>query len=118
LKSKKEKQQLDIFRVYGAYMSTRIALGEQSFYVIRDKKCFYIDKTYFIKDWWNSNEKVTLIARPRRFGKTLTLDTVKTFFLLNSRIVQISLEGSVSGGAKNLERYKGQYQQSLFLLVL
>lgn len=61
-------------------MLTRIALGEQSFSTIRDKKCFYIDKTYFIKDWWNSNVKVTLITRPRRFGKTLTLDTVKTFF--------------------------------------
>ena len=64
----------------GTYMSTRIAFGEQSFSAIRHKKCFYVDKTYFIKEWWNNAASVTLITRPRRFGKTLTLDMVKTFF--------------------------------------
>ncbi|MBQ7618459.1 MAG: AAA family ATPase, partial [Desulfovibrio sp.] len=41
---------------------------------------FYIDKTKFIKEWWLGGSDVTLITRPRRFGKTLLLDTVRTFF--------------------------------------
>ncbi|MBQ7457523.1 MAG: AAA family ATPase [Desulfovibrio sp.] len=57
-----------------------IATGKQSFSDIRNENCFYIDKTRFIRDWWNSNDDVTLITRPRRFGKTLMLDTVNTFF--------------------------------------
>ena len=54
--------------------------GTQSFVKLRQNNYFYIDKTRFIKDWWNSGVDVTLITRPRRFGKTLMLDTVKTFF--------------------------------------
>ncbi|MBQ7609015.1 MAG: AAA family ATPase, partial [Desulfovibrionaceae bacterium] len=41
---------------------------------------FLCRKTHFIRDWWSGLVDVTLITRPRRFGKTLTLDTVRTFF--------------------------------------
>ena len=58
----------------------KIAIGKQSFEDIRKKDCFYIDKTYFIKDWWESADDVTLITRPRRFGKTLNMDMLKCFF--------------------------------------
>ena len=61
-------------------MLQTLAIGKQSFVEIRENNCFYVDKTKFIKDWWNSQDDVTLITRPRRFGKTLMLDTVKTFF--------------------------------------
>ena len=44
---------------------------------------FYIDKTSFIKEWWEYNDIVTLITRPRRFGKTLNLDMVEHFFSVN-----------------------------------
>ena len=44
------------------------------------EKSFYIDKTSFIKEWWESRDKVTLITRPRRFGKTLNMDMIKCFF--------------------------------------
>ena len=57
-----------------------IATGKQSFLDLRQHNYFYIDKTRFIKDWWNGGDDVTLITRPRRFGKTLMLDTVRTFF--------------------------------------
>ena len=57
-----------------------VAKGKQNFSELRKNNCFYVDKTRFIKDWWNSQDDVTLITRPRRFGKTLMLDTVKTFF--------------------------------------
>ena len=58
----------------------RVAIGKQSFEDIRKKDCFYIDKTDFIKDWWESVDDVTLITRPRRFGKTLNMDMLKCFF--------------------------------------
>ena len=61
-------------------MQRPVAIGVQSFAKLRENSCFYVDKTHFIKDWWEGCDETTLIARPRRFGKTLTLDTVKTFF--------------------------------------
>ena len=61
-------------------MARAIATGEDNFVTIRKDNSFYIDTTRFIKDWWNNRAKVTLITRPRRFGKTLMLDTVNTFF--------------------------------------
>ncbi|MBQ7457227.1 MAG: AAA family ATPase [Desulfovibrio sp.] len=57
-----------------------VTIGEQNFLTLREKNYFYIDKTKFIRDWWLGGDPVTLITRPRRFGKTLMLDTVKTFF--------------------------------------
>ena len=63
-------------------MSRIIATGKQSFLNLRENNCFYVDKTKFIRDWWNGLDDVTLITRPRRFGKTLMLDTVNTFFSL------------------------------------
>ena len=47
------------------------------------KNCFYIDKTSFIEEWWESMDSVTLITRPRRFGKTLTMSMTEQFFSLN-----------------------------------
>ena len=58
----------------------KIAIGKQSFEDIRKKDCFYIDKTMFIKEWWENQDDVTLITRPRRFGKTLNMDMLKCFF--------------------------------------
>ena len=60
-------------------MKKSIAIGAQSFEKIRQKDCFYIDKTYFIKEWFESNDDVTLITRPRRFGKTLNMDMLNCF---------------------------------------
>ena len=64
------------------HMPRIIATGKQKFREIRQNNCFYVDKTRFIKDWWDGLDDVTLITRPRRFGKTLMLDTVRTFFSL------------------------------------
>lgn len=61
-------------------MSTVISIGNQDFESIRKSKSFYIDKTTFIKEWWENNDSVTLITRPRRFGKTLNLSTLHCFF--------------------------------------
>ena len=58
----------------------KISVGNQSFETIRQKDCFYVDKTNFISEWWESDDVVTLITRPRRFGKTLNMDMIKCFF--------------------------------------
>ena len=61
-------------------MKRVISVGNQSFEAIRSDNRFYIDKTRFIKDWWDMGDIVTLITRPRRFGKTLNMDMLKCFF--------------------------------------
>ena len=57
-----------------------VSIGAQSFEKLREGEYFYIDKTLFIREWWESGDDVTLITRPRRFGKTLNMDMVKCFF--------------------------------------
>ena len=57
-----------------------VAIGIQDFAKFKERNAFYIDKTGFIKDWWNNGDDVTILLRPRRFGKTLLLDTVNKFF--------------------------------------
>ncbi len=61
-------------------MAKVVSIGNQSFKTIRENKYFYIDKTYFIKEWWESADNVTLITRPRRFGKTLNMSMLDCFF--------------------------------------
>lgn len=58
----------------------RVGLGYQDFEEVRTEHIFYIDKTDFIREWWENADKVTLITRPRRFGKTLNMSTVECFF--------------------------------------
>ena len=69
-------------RKYGGEcsMARTIGIGQQDFADIRRDKLFYIDKTKFIKEWWESKDSVTLITRPRRFGKTLTMSMLEEFF--------------------------------------
>lgn len=62
------------------YQSCPVPIGEQDYETLISRKLFYVDKTDFIRRWWNSNDRVTLITRPRRFGKTLTLSMVECFF--------------------------------------
>ena len=58
----------------------KAGLGYQDFEEIRTGHIFYIDKTDFIREWWENADKVTLITRPRRFGKTLNMSTTECFF--------------------------------------
>lgn len=62
------------------FLSRHVPVGVQSYETLITNKLFYIDKTDFISKWWNSMDEVTLITRPRRFGKTLTLRMVECFF--------------------------------------
>ena len=61
-------------------MARVIGIGHDDFGTVRESHNFYIDKTNFIQEWWESNDKVTLITRPRRFGKTLNMSMLEHFF--------------------------------------
>ena len=61
-------------------MARVIGIGQQDFADVIKEDLFYIDKTNFIKEWWESKDSVTLITRPRRFGKTLTMSMLDKFF--------------------------------------
>ena len=61
-------------------MAQKIGIGWQDFEEVRKRNLFYVDKTSFIRQWWESGDGVTLIARPRRFGKTLNMSMLEKFF--------------------------------------
>ena len=61
-------------------MARTVGIGIQDFETILKNGCFYIDKTSFIKEWWEGEDSVTLITRPRRFGKTLNMSLLNRFF--------------------------------------
>lgn len=61
-------------------MARTVGIGIQDFEKVIARNCFYVDKTSFIREWWESCDEVTLITRPRRFGKTLTMSMLDYFF--------------------------------------
>ena len=61
-------------------MARTVGIGGQNFEDLIMGGCFYVDKTMFIREWWENKDAVTLITRPRRFGKTLNMSMTETFF--------------------------------------
>ena len=61
-------------------MNQTISIGKQDFVSLRENHYFYIDKTDFIRQWWENADDITLITRPRRFGKTLNMNMLNCFF--------------------------------------
>ncbi len=61
-------------------MARTISIGCQDFETLRKENYFYIDKTFFLSEWWEEGDSVTLITRPRRFGKTLNMSMTEQFF--------------------------------------
>ena len=61
-------------------MARILGIGKQDFEKVRKESAFYVDKTNFIREWWESEDDVTLITRPRRFGKTLNMSMLEKFF--------------------------------------
>ena len=89
-------------------MSKVISIGNQGFDKIRENDYFYVDKTGFIKEWWESGDDVTLITRPRRFGKTLNMSMLKSFFEIGTD--KSLFDGLYISGNKELcEEYMGKY---------
>ena len=67
-------------------MGRTISIGAQSFEFIRKNDYFFIDKSDLIREWWENGDAVTLVTRPRRFGKTLNLDMMNCFFFFWKRL--------------------------------
>ena len=86
-----------------------IGIGNQDFETVRTKEYFYIDKTYFIREWWENGDNVTLITRPRRFGKTLGMSMLEKFFSVNYRNRSDLFTGLAIWQAENFRVLQGTY---------
>ena len=90
-------------------MGRNVAIGIQNYSEIIEKNYFYVDKTSFIKDWWDSGDSVTLITRPRRFGKTLTMSMVEQFFSVDYAGREDLFEGLTVWNEEEYRRIQGTY---------
>ena len=90
-------------------MARVIGIGKQDFEKIIVNHNFYVDKTNFIREWWKSADKVTLITRPRRFGKTLAMSTVEKFFSVQYAGREDLFEGLGIWEEEKYQRLQGTY---------
>ena len=90
-------------------MTRTISIGSQDFEKLRQKNYLYIDKTNFIREWWEQADEVTLITRPRRFGKTLALSMVGTFFSVRYREKGELFDGLSIWNSKKFRDLLGTY---------
>ncbi len=93
-------------------MKKIVAIGIQDFEKLITSGCFYIDKTDFIREWWDSGDEVTLITRPRRFGKTLNMSMLERFFSTN-----YARQGSVFQGLSIWEREEYRQLQGTYPVI-
>lgn len=90
-------------------MKRTVGIGHQDFEYIRQNNLFYIDKTSFLAQWWQSNDSVTLITRPRRFGKTLNMSMTEKFFSLNYSGRKDLFEGLLIWEQEAYRKLQGTY---------
>ena len=90
-------------------MGRTVAIGIQDFEKIRRGNYFYVDKTDFIREWWESGDDVTLIARPRRFGKTLNISMLEYFFSINYKDRGDLFEGLSIWNDEKYRQLQGTY---------
>ena len=90
-------------------MKRTVAIGIQDFSTLREKNLFYIDKTNFIKEWWEAGDHTTLIARPRRFGKTLNMSMVEQFFSVDYHGREDLFEGLAIWEEEKYRKLQGTY---------
>ena len=90
-------------------MGIVVSVGTQNFQSLREKGYFYIDKTNFIKEWWEAGDEVTLITRPRRFGKTLNMSMLECFFSMKYKERSDLFEGLNIWGEEKYRKLQGTY---------
>ena len=93
-------------------MKREVAIGVQDFEKLQIRNAFYVDKTGFIREWWKGNDDVTLITRPRRFGKTLNLSMLNCFFSLD-----YAGRGALFEGLKVWEDEEMRAQQGVWPVI-
>ena len=94
------------------FMTRAVGIGKQDFEKIIVSHNFYVDKTLFLKEWWENNDDVTLISRPRRFGKTLTISMTERFFS-----VKYASQGEIFSGLNIWKEEKYQKLQGTFPVI-
>ena len=90
-------------------MRVKHALGYQNYEKMMDNHIFYVDKTDFIREWWDNADEVTLITRPRRFGKTLNMSTVECFFSNQYKEKSYLFEGKKVWECEEMRRLHGEF---------
>lgn len=90
-------------------MAKTIGIGLQDFEKIRERNVFYVDKTKFIQEWWEAQDDVTLITRPRRFGKTLTMRMMEQFFSVDYKGRADLFEGLYIWKEEKYRQMQGTY---------
>ena len=90
-------------------MAQTISIGKQDFSYLRENNYFYIDKTDFIREWWESADDITLITRPRRFGKTLNMSMLNCFFSNAYKDKSSIFEGLSIWNNEKYRRLQGTY---------
>ncbi len=90
-------------------MPKTVGIGIQDFQKVMERDCFYVDKTRFLKEWWESQDDVTLITRPRRFGKTLTVSMTEQFFSVRYKDARWMFEQLVIWKEEKYRRLQGTY---------
>ena len=90
-------------------MKRTVAIGRQNFADIRERNCFYVDKTNFIKEWWENEDETTLITRPRRFGKTLNMSMMEQFFSVKYQGREDLFEGLSIWNEEKYRKLQGTY---------
>lgn len=87
----------------------KIAIGYDDFAKLRKNNCFYVDKTWFIKEWWENFDFATLITRPRRFGKTMTISMLEHFFSIEYAGSGALFEGLFIWEEEKYQKLQGTY---------
>lgn len=90
-------------------MARTVGIGIQDFGKIIRNNCFYVDKTAFIKEWWENQDDVTLITRPRRFGKTLAMSMLEHFFSVEHADKGVLFEGLDIWKEEKYRNLQGSY---------
>ncbi len=90
-------------------MAWTVGIGIQDFGTVIENDYFYVDKTDFIREWWNGGDAVTLITRPRRFGKTLTMSMVEQFFSVKYAGREDLFEGLAVWQEEKFRKLQGTY---------
>ena len=87
----------------------KMPLGVENFRDLVEKGYAYVDKTYFIKELLDNGIPVTLLTRPRRFGKTLTLSMVKEFFDVKNRDKNVFHGLKIDEAGEEYMQHRGKY---------
>ena len=90
-------------------MKSTISIGTQDFVFLRENHCFFVDKTDLIREWWENKDAVTLITRPRRFGKTLNLSMMESFFSVEYEKRDDLFKGLKIWNSKKYQEIQGTY---------